>query len=197
MRTSKKFSVNLIFILGWLFLFGCINQPLQVQPTRLSITDVTSNAIATLEPSPSSTLVLIPQDNTPEINSLNTVPYQSSDEAIFELYDDICKLPCWWDITPGTTSIEDVYRRFASLGKFTDMKSAVDTMNHTVFTFIPPKEIDLYEEGQWSFALVDSNGLVKGITVGARHLKSFSNPTLAQILATFGEPGEICSGTSA
>jgi hypothetical protein len=87
--------------------------------------------------------------------------------------------------------MEDVYRRFSPLGEFADMTSSIDAVNHTVFTFVPPKEIDFYNEGKWSFALVDSDGLVKGITVGARHLKPFSKPTLAKILAAFGKPEEI------
>lgn len=189
MKTRTKILLNLILTFSFV---GCSNQPMQVQSTRSSHDiEPTTGAIATLEISPSPAFTLVPDDNTPERILLTILPNESK-TTILELYsDDVCKLPCWWGIKPGEISIEDAYQRFEHLGEFRDMTSLVDTMNHIVFTVIPPKDIDLYNEGQWHFALVESGGLIKGITAGATRFKPFPKPTLAQILAEFGKPEEI------
>jgi hypothetical protein len=71
------------------------------------------------------------------------------------------------------------------------MTSSVDVMHHYNFTVTPPKEIDFYDEGKWSFALTVSNGIMMGIDAEAWNLKPFSKPTLAQILDAFGKPHEL------
>lgn len=186
MKTKIKILLNLMLLLSF---WGCSS--MRVQPTCSSTIEPTPGVVVTPRISPSPAFTAILRDIMPEKTPL-IISAEPNDITIRELYNDgVCKLPCWWGIKPGETSMQDVYRKLAHLGEFRDMTSLVDTMNHFVFTFTPPKDIDLYDEGQWSFTLVESDGLVKGITVGATHLEPFSKPTLAQILTTFGKPEEI------
>jgi len=112
---------------------------------------------------------------------------------ILSLYNEngSCNLPCWWGITPGKTSIQEVYDRFSLLGEFRNDTRPGNNYETIILTLTPPEEIDLFNMGKWSLRFVVSNGIVEGITTRIWYIKSFSTPTVAKILETFGMPKEI------
>lgn len=178
----SKLSVPLIFVLC----ASCIGQPATSLVTPSVIASPLQTATQTVLPSPT-------QKKTPTQAVIPTLFPGQPEDAIRELYktNNGCQLPCLWGIVPGKTAIEEVYDRFSLLGSFREVDRLTQDTVWMRFTFSPPKDIDLYNEGEWGISLQVSNGIVEGLTFRSSHLESFSHITLASILAAFGKPTEI------
>jgi len=87
-------------------------------------------------------------------------------------------------ITPGKTSVQDVYSRFSQIGYFDDMTRAVDTYQHIAFaTIVTPNDlVGTYYDKRWGFSMRVENDTVWGF---------LPVPSLLDLLTDFGQPEEI------
>lgn len=103
-----------------------------------------------------------------------------------------CQLPCLWGISPGETTIQDVYHRFSQIGSFRDITRPVDALPTIAFTTSPPRDlISVYDDDKWSILMRAENDVVIGFVAGVSLIKEFSAPSLATFLTYFGKPEEI------
>ncbi len=102
-----------------------------------------------------------------------------------------CELPCWWGIMPGRETLQNVYERFSSFGTFTNNTIDGESLQLISFTTTPPKDIDLYSQGQWSFNMRIQNGVIESLTTTTVNNSSFAIPALDLLLKNFGKPDEI------
>jgi len=121
--------ISSVFIL--FYVVGCVGNPnrkTNVISTTVKLNNVspspTTKIINTLNPLPSLTIPLTPtlyfsptiiSSSTPtSLPSLTPLPTSSNPQAIIDrLYETNgdCKLPCWWGIIPGKTTLEQ-FRQF-------------------------------------------------------------------------------------
>jgi hypothetical protein len=184
-----------ILILASIIFLSCKSQTISpvASPQLLTGTSQGTNSVETIDPSSTPEFFLTSERAVPTEILLPTLsPTQITDEVL-ELYNEngSCELPCWWGITPGKTSIQEVYDRFSALGEFRNDTRSGDNHETILLTFVPPSEIDLYNMDEWTFRFVVSNGIVEGITTRSWYIKSFATPSLANMLKAFGKPKEI------
>jgi hypothetical protein len=115
-------------------------------------------------------------------------------EEIQKLYFDNggCKLPCFWGIDPGSSTLPEVHTRFSMLGEVLeeDYRWKNEHKLIPIKVSVPP-EIDSFNEKEWTFYLVISNDIVESIIASSRHIEQTSVPTMSNILTSFGRPQEI------
>lgn len=124
-----------------------------------------------------------------------TLPPTQRENIITDLYinNGGCKLPCLLGITPGETSIQDVYNKFSQIGYFEDQTRVVDTYQNIAFSTISPPDgyINKYNDNKWGFSMNIKDNVVIGFVTGASDVFLFSDTTLSKFLSVFDQPEEI------
>lgn len=198
----------IFLILPILFLSGCVSIPsstitpsvsipstvplsvtssptFQVQPTFI----VTSRPVQTLSSTQVLTITQTPTVASTPKPSLTFLPtFPNPREAAIQLYgtNGGCKLPCWWGITPGKTSLEQVHQYFQ---QFTGEVLVSENENHSVAVIYYPPANDSVD---YTIAtqLYISNNIVGAITLDyeAAMWGGFSPD---RMLTEYGKPEQI------
>ena len=187
---------SFLAVLG-LFFTSC--SPLQqVSPSSMAptFTVLPSNTPPALEKptaspvlSPSATTTPIPLPPSPTLQP--SLDEANTKEIILELLktNGSCKLPCFWGITPGETTLDEAKRFFDHLGWTGDDYQA----------FIPPDET-FYETGRdvdghgIGIMIYPQNGLAETIHsgFGGRNFKTLMPYyTIEQVLSSEGVPSQV------
>lgn len=149
---------------------------------------VTVTKISEVSTHISVTPTIVPsQTISPTLSSTQTA------EFIGSLYTNNggCEFPCWWGIMPGRDTLQSVYDRLSPFGVFKDNTRRGDILPLISFATIPPKEIDLFSEGEWSFNMRVKDDIVESITTSSVNTRLFATPTLDTLLRNLGAPEEI------
>jgi len=147
---------------------------------------------------PTSTMTLTPQPlstATPYYTQTTlptffpALPSQEAKLAILELYKNngMCRLPCWWGINPGVTTLDEANRILSPLGDTlveTNEQGVAYQSTLRVFSSIDPGE-------QIEARLVAKANLVTGIYVSSSSVMRSFDHTFAGILNYFGPAEEI------
>lgn len=102
-----------------------------------------------------------------------------------------CKLPCFWGIVPGRTSLTELVDRLSFLGSVQDDTRLHDSFNTLLVNIEAPSGVDTFHEKEWVFRIVARNDTVEGITVSTTYLEQTSVQSISSMLSTFGKPKEI------
>ncbi len=125
--TTKRFFSFLLFIASMLCMSGCVsgNQPISspVSTMELARNTLTPPLTNTLSPTISRTKI---PTGTPTL-TFTLVPTLSADEAYAYMFKFLnngpdCRLPCWWGITPGQSTVLDVQTQlmaFSGVAEYT------------------------------------------------------------------------------
>jgi hypothetical protein len=185
-----NFKKLFLFLLGSIFLTGCVMSPAQV-----IVTPTLPPAIATSTPRPPTSTATVAPTAVPSATEtvLPTLSPTQIAETVLDLYTNNggCELPCWWGIVPGKTSIQEVYDRFSLLGSVNDETKETDKLKHYNVSVIPPSSVNSYDEDEWLFSLTVKNGIVDEIFADTNNNRLLAGPGLSTGLSTFGEPQEI------
>lgn len=181
----------------WVFLtalpFGCSQafSPKDAMAPSIGTKTPTVTSMPALSKLPTS----LPQRSPTSEPALTwtTIPSLSPQEAtrvLLELYTDNggCELPCWWGITPGTTTWKMAYSKLAPLGKVFDPMIRNPVLRYD-FEFVAPPEIGPLEYIQPVVWVKDE--VVIAISLNASWIKHDFDYSLAGLLRAFGQPEEI------
>jgi len=130
----------------------------------------------------------------PTQTPLPTLSSVQIEQEILKLYSDNggCELPCFWGIVPGKTTFQEVDTRFSLLGEVSEEDYRWKNEHKLIPIKIDiPSEIDSFNEKEWSFYIIASNGVVESIIANSRLMKQTSIPTMSNMLSIFGKPEEI------
>lgn len=130
----KKFILYIVFFFIWIA--GCNGKQAGIQPatvintpevvtvipsteTATSTLPPTATIVPTIKPAKTKTRIpIVPQFSTPTLGTDNVLPREKRDEAwrAYLAQDFTCDTPCIWGISPGTTTLTDIYQQFETLG---------------------------------------------------------------------------------
>lgn len=100
--------VRILLSILMLVLTACSSNNIQPTKTTVSVTqaDTVAHPIPTLIETPVPTQTKIAATRTP----LPTLPAEVADALVLELLETNanCSLPCWWGITPGVTTTDEI-----------------------------------------------------------------------------------------
>lgn len=194
----------------WVFLLltsltGCAENPnmaTKVIPTTAGISTVspspTKQISKTPTPSPSPTISFTPtlyksptitasSTSTP-LPSLTPLPTSSNPQAIIDQYYEAngnCKLPCWWGITPGKTTLEELrqFSRYLSIGNESNLDS---DQEYEVVISSPGHR---YEQPGFTLFKI-KNDIVQEITITA-DIAAWGGFISSNMLHEYGQPDAI------
>ena len=116
---------------------------------------------------------------------LSTVPVATAQAMVLELLNNtVCRLPCWWGITPGKTTWEEARAFLLPLAKDGEWRSEqiLEGLNKAGFLFaLPANQLSQ----SYSY---DQDGLIQLIEI---HLPLQPFYNLSTILTEYGEPEEV------
>ncbi len=162
---------------------------------------------------PISTETLIPTLGSPSPTFLPVIPTLPEEEAyhlLFDLLDsdDTCELPCWLNITPGKSSLDDVYSAWAPLQGITATFSDFPVIDKGNMDFIYKK--DNYNLKIFTnYSVSRSTKVVESIDVSTEatlylgndlfeyaytaeiYKNALSKYLLPNVLSTYGHPDQI------
>lgn len=187
---KNKIKQNLVF--NWLLrivvvilLTGCrINtETVKIKTINPTFTNTLPGS-ATIAPSltqtmlPSTTFTPLPTNTwTPQ----PTLSQEETTERVQKLLtgDDICRLPCWGNITPGETSWEEAKAHLATFAK------VIDTPDNLFKGFVLPNSLE--PENSFGMGLrVDKRVKIVELIYTYRH-----DYRLDQMLSNYGQPAEV------
>lgn len=185
-------------LLSILFLIvGCVPES---TPEITNVPLATSTALAILNATPISTPVIITAPTPVEVTAVNTMTSDEQKNFVrtFLLDSGDCRLPCWWEITPGDTwgeAEQKMYEFGASFGPVfsgQDSGSTVYATSITVTRSILGAERDnvfLEEKDGLAYAwhLISDGNRVKS----NEFRRSWRNYSAQKILKAYGMPDEI------
>ncbi len=163
-------------------------------PTDTPIPTNTSSPTVMLSPShtPTSTITRTPWPTIPiTFTPLPTIPPDEALKIILAIYENNggCELPCWWGITPGETSWQEVHERFSPLlrigGPFLQRGA------HYSFLLDVPNNVDPSGYGFFSANLYFEGDIIQEIIVRALLVTPYFDDSMSGLLAKFGKPAEI------
>jgi hypothetical protein len=170
MITTKKYTTILIFIL--FFLAGCIN-------TNINDDSPLPNTFTATLPSPVSatktpSLTLSPT----AFPTLPTLPPEDAYALLLKMLNenDTCRLPCWLDITPGTSTHAEAYQKWAGF-----LIPSIDTANSRRFPyFFRYSENDFgYSINNFEFNLNDED-----VGISTRYYLQLNSDTIDSMFIT-------------
>jgi hypothetical protein len=161
--------------------------PLSLTPsaTQITLTQPVRESTATPTHSPTipatSTFTPLPPTWTP----LPTLPPDEAQALVIELLDTNagCRLPCWWGITPGVTTLDEALH---ILSPFTSLLSirAFDQYHRATFRIPFPEEA-----GTINHTYYVKNNIVEEIEV--YNWNYATHTYLPEFLRTYGQPEEV------
>ncbi len=153
-----------------------------VEPTRLQPSPTSTHSPAPTQ-TPTSTLTPYPT-----LPPLPTLPLSERDAEIQWLMttNKHCRLPCWWGLVPGESSIQEAVQFFQRLGGYIDVQPA---HSESIDDFY---YISLHNPGtddSFGCVLGVDDGVIQNIsTDGDINRYSFQ---IRQLLAEYGAPTEV------
>lgn len=110
--------------------------------------------------------------------------------ALYETHGD-CKLPCWWGITPGKTTLAEARELFAPYGYLFYFDDYINEnksgISYISVSFLAPTPMDDPPSGRFGF---DPEGVIQKIEIRDKAVK-FNGFTPTYLLSEFGEPDQI------
>jgi hypothetical protein len=182
-------AASLAVLAGWACALSPASHPPSTIPTEPPM--ASSEATALLSATPTTSVASTASLPT-ELPPLPTVPDPQA--AIYELYDTYggCRLPCWWTITPGTTTWKEATRSFAQYGDFVNLEEASDAGRY--IAYFPPRNtsVDYWVSSQ----LTVSGGIVSTISLDPE-VAMWSGFSPTYLLQTFGLPNSLLANGQA
>lgn len=153
---------------------------------------------ATKTPAPTAT----PTNPAPTMTLAPTLTAEEDHEFYSELmsWDDACPFPCWWNIIPGETTVEEAQARFPTIDARRWLRDFDDTY---VEVWLGPKDgTGFAHPEQLSLGLYYQQGVVTSLQVTSyRYAYAQTDPTLfeaywapygiLQIIDRFGAPSQV------
>lgn len=116
------------------------------------------------------------------------------EQEITRLYFDNggCELPCFWGITPGKTTLQELNARFSEIGTISEEDYRWDgAYKSRSITVKAPPEIDILKSKEWVFQIITLDDTVVSMVIGSEYLERTSIPRISNMLSIFGKPEEI------
>lgn len=152
-----------------LLLAGCSSSAAPPATLEVSTTEATPTQ-ATVTPSMTTTFTPEPSLKSTQTVTQTLKPF--STEAIGD-----CRLPCWWDITPGVTTWDMAYK---ILNQMKAPSADIEVYDLSVSSKLP--------DGGYIGMSRDDSGIINAIGIST----SYSNGVeYYDLLTEFGEPSEI------
>jgi hypothetical protein len=146
---------TIVICLSLLILISCRAKPERYGELTPTIDDVnnTSTQELTITAKPTSTFTIVPptetnspvpsrtHTHTPDVTktpSITPLPTFADPSQMIRNYyttNGGCRLPCWWGITPGEISRDQVFQHFS---QFSDYVLVIDGSNNELFVSFPP-----------------------------------------------------------
>mgnify|MGYP000415724930 CR=1 FL=1 len=159
-------------------------------PTVVTVTPTPALRVSTPTPSPTHT-----PTKPPTLTPLPTLTQKERDIQILQLLQTNggCSLPCWWGISPGTTTWDTARQLFVSMG------SKVPTQSHRDGSIKHEISFDLLESDMYvDIHISQRDGLIESIKVMS---ESYIEPiafqsawelySLKQVLTVYGKPSRV------
>ena len=177
MQSRSPISQHIPVILASLLLLtACSPSTISAASPTAPITPTATPAATSLaSPSipPTSTLTPIP-----------TLPPEQAQALILDLLQNNggCRLPCFWGITPGETTLRDAYAFLSSLSSYIHATFEGAGNEGLIVRYPVPKEISTSES--MSLILDATGGIVENIWADA-------TISLSKLLTDYGKPAEV------
>jgi len=220
MTTQRLFS-SLLSVSALFLISGCISATPPIS-SRISVAEAARNTLAatltnTLAPAISPTKT---PTGTPTI-TLTSVPTLPADEAYARLREYLtnssdCRLPCWWGITPGQSTMLDVQAllaAFSEVAEYIDLGESRGRLFGSLWILYPNDEHITFPIESFYLARANNNGVVSVVMISTRAYREtngalegpslemlYGHPlynkvledfTLTGILSRYGPPGQI------
>jgi hypothetical protein len=129
-----------------------------------------------------STFTPLPATRTP----LPTLPLDEAQVMVFELLDTNagCRLPCWWGITPGVTTLDEALHILTPFTRLLSIKGPFDQYYRATFRIPFPEEA-----GTINHTYYIKNNIVEKINV--YNWNYATHTYLPEFLSTYGQPDEV------
>ncbi len=101
-----------------------------------------------------------------------------------------CELPCWWGITPGETSWQEVHQRFSPLGRVRISYHGEEITSISLLFDIPEDHYFYNSNSIHSTSLVERE-IVQLIFVESLLVEPTFDESTSGLLARFGLPEDI------
>jgi hypothetical protein len=181
---------KLLTLLLALFLTSCLQTSMnQLASTHTSqpvvnITDTWEEPTNTAKPP-----IKITSTWTP-VTKLLPEEAQARIQELYEMNNPSCELPCWWNVTPGKTSWEEVNNKFGQLGTIVPWDHQNEKMTTYSFLYdLPPEAGSL--SSQFVAGFVVEENTIQLISISSRWVKRDFDYSLAGLLRQLGQPDEI------
>lgn len=166
-------------------LTSCAQTPVN-QETPAEIPSLITVENTSTEPAKTPTSVLIP--------TWTPITKLSEEDAFVRLLaiyenNDGCDLPCWWNITPGSSLWSTVNDKLSPLGTIVLSDKADGRVIYTFIYQVPRKIDDLPDQLSSSFIVEEDK--VQAISVGSRWVARDFDYSLAGLLEHLGKPTDI------
>jgi hypothetical protein len=119
------------------------------------------------------------------------LPLEEAEDVLLSLYQNNggCELPCWWGITPGETSWQEVNSLLSPLGNYGTWRLGRGALYY--FQFVTPESMWDFGIGYIEPDITVIEGIVEDINISSRWVMPSFDYSLSGILATLGYPTEI------
>ena len=200
----KTFMKKCVIAIILLLLVGCNDS---LQPTRIS-TGTPALGVSPQEKTPTVKTPTMTATQEPTLHP--TLSGESAKELALQLLKDNsnCRLPCWWGITPGVTTLQDtssILNPFSSLAS----TNSIDNNHGSMRLRIPNGEGLLYLVVEYDGINAKVNKLIVTISQLVKNKngdyeQTFVEPAFAQatqsfqlteILKLYGQPKQIMIST--
>lgn len=214
--TSKKkaFSPFACIVILWL-VHGCVSSNQSISPPTVTEDAARNTLIPTLTTTLAHTVSHTKTPTEMPTITFTAVPTLSTDEAYVYMQAFLrngpdCRLPCWWGITPGQSTMLDVQRQlaaFSGAAEYTYLGKSRGWLVGNLGIFYPHDE-DIMVEIFSTYLAPQDNDVVLAISVTTQaYLKTngsleklYGNPiynkiledfNLFQILHKYGQPSQM------
>lgn len=189
---KSSHMVRLPFLLVWAniipaLLVGCALQSKPIETTKptmeYSVSETPHFVVTATETTP-------PSASMATSTNVATLPPNEALEKLLDLYENNgeCELPCWWGVTPGVTTWEEVYERLAPLG-YVAPPIVHENITRYEFEFAVPTELSSL--GYFWPELAVKNDVVTAISINSSYIEHNFDYSLTGLLKSFGVPEEI------
>lgn len=175
-----------------------VSATITLTPTPIVATVTPTSTLRVSTPTPPATPTPSPTHtptNPPTLTPLPTLTQKERDAQILQLLqtNGDCSLPCWWGISPGTTTWDTARQLFVSMG------SKVPTYSRRDGSIVYEAGFDLLESDMYvDIEILPRDGRIESLKVTSEDYlepiafqSDWELYSLKQVLAAYGEPSRV------
>jgi hypothetical protein len=193
------------WLLSLVLLAGGCSKPIYFNSTTPSKVLITT-PITLVHPSQTFTatpsLTALPSllsRSSPTWTPVPPLPYDKAQAVLTELYinNGGCELPCWWGITPGKNTWQQINTLLSPLGRISPPRNRQGIISYEIY-LLKPKDFMVptisaggYDDNYFSPWIFVKDGTVLTISINSGWISRDFDYSLAAFLKMLGKPGEI------